>query len=50
MGKRKQKIIYDEKASKQKRSIRIPNARPTEVFKDKKKYTRKEKHKRRLDE
>lgn len=50
MGKRKPKIILDEKKSEQKKAIRIPHARPVEVFKDKKKYNRKEKHKRRVEE
>jgi len=45
MGKRKAKIIIDEKKSKQKGAIRIPLAKPVEVFPDKTKYNRKEKHK-----
>lgn len=50
MGKHKSKIIFDEEKSRQKRAIRIPHARPTETFKDKKKYTRKKKHKGRIDD
>ena len=46
----KQKIIYDEEKSEQKRAIRIPIARAGETFKDKKKYTRKKKHKRNSNE
>ncbi len=50
MGKRKPKIILDEKKSEQKKAIRIPFAKPVETFKDKKKYNRKKKHKRGYDE
>ncbi len=46
MGKRKPKIIIDEKKSEQKKALRIPFPRPGEDFKDKKKYTRKEKHRK----
>ena len=49
MGKRKAKIIINKEKSDQKKSIRIPYPRPVEVFKDKKKYTRKKKHKGNLD-
>jgi hypothetical protein len=45
MGKQKAKIIYDEKKSRQKRALRIPLARPTQVEPDKTKYNRKRKHK-----
>jgi hypothetical protein len=45
MGKRKSKIIFDKKKSEQKKAIRIPFAKPVEIFKDKKKYNRKEKYK-----
>ena len=50
MGKRKKKIIFDEKKSEQKKAFRIPFPKPVEVFKDKKKYNRKEKHKGRIGE
>ena len=50
MGKRKQKIIYDKEKSSKKRAIRIPYPPPGEDFKDKKRYTRKKKHKGREDE
>jgi len=45
MGKPKQKIIYNKKISEQKRALRIPTPKTGEDFKDKKAYTRKEKHK-----
>lgn len=38
--KRKRKIIFDKEKSDYK-SFRIPTAKPTQVFKDKKKYNRK---------
>jgi hypothetical protein len=50
MGKRKAKIIIDEKKSKQKRAIRIPRSKPDEVFPDRTKYNRKDKYKRSLEE
>lgn len=50
MGKRKQKIIYDKEKSEQKKAIRIPFPKPTEEFRDKKKYTRKKKYKERVEE
>jgi len=46
MGKRKVKIIYDEKIHNQKKALRIPVAKPVEVHPDKKKYNRKQKHKK----
>lgn len=45
MGKTKAKEIFDEKKSEQKKVFRIPYAPPVEVFKDKKKYNRRKKHK-----
>lgn len=50
MGKRKQKIIYDKKKSEQKSAIRIPTGRSVEVHKDEKKYSRKKKHKERIED
>lgn len=50
MGKRKQKIIIDEKKSRQKRAIRIPFPPPGEDFKDKKRYTRKQKYRKGVGE
>jgi hypothetical protein len=46
MGKRKAKIIYDEKKSKRNKVLRIPVAKPTQVEPDKTKYNRKQKHKK----
>jgi hypothetical protein len=45
----KQKIIYDKNKSEQKKALRIPFPKPGEDFKDKKKYSRKEKHKQRYE-
>ena len=50
MGKRKAKIILDEKKAEQKSALRIPNAKPTEVHPDKTKYNRRKKHKGEKDE
>ena len=46
----KPKIVHDKKKSEQKKALRLPVAPPVEVFKDKKKYTRRKKHKGRIDE
>lgn len=46
MGKRKQKIVYDKEKSEQKSAIRIPMGRAVEVHEDKKRYSRKKKHKK----
>jgi len=46
----KKKIIVDKKKSEQKKALRIPTSKPTEVHKDKAKYSRKEKHKKAYDE
>lgn len=43
--KRKMKMVFDKEKSDQKKALRIPNAPKGQVFKDKKKYNRKEKHK-----
>jgi hypothetical protein len=41
MGKRKQKVVVDEKKSKQKKALRIPMPKRGYEFKDKTKYDRK---------
>jgi hypothetical protein len=41
----KQKIIADPKKSKQKKALRIPTSKHSFTFKDKSKYSRKEKYK-----
>jgi hypothetical protein len=46
MGKRKIKEVLDKQKSEQKKALRIPNAPPTEFFRDKTKYKRREKYKR----
>lgn len=45
-GKKKQKVVFDKEKSDQKKALRIPLAPKGQSFKDKKKYDRKEKHKR----
>jgi hypothetical protein len=49
-GKRKQKRVFDKEKSDQKKALRIPIPPKGQDFKDKKRYTRKEKHKKHLDE
>ena len=44
-GKKKKTIEIDRDIMDKKKAIRIPTARASQFFKDKKKYTRKEKHK-----
>lgn len=45
--KKKKKIIdIDRDIMDKKKAIRIPTAKGSQFFKDKKKYTRKEKHKK----
>lgn len=44
-GKTKKKTVFDKKKSNQKKAFRIPTAPKGQVFKDKKKYNRKQKHK-----
>jgi hypothetical protein len=46
----KPKIVHDKKKSEQKKAMRLPTAPGVEVFKDKKKYNRREKHKGKIDE
>jgi hypothetical protein len=41
MGKTKQKVVIDEKKSKQKKALRIPMPKRGFDFEDKKKYNRK---------
>lgn len=46
MGKRKQKIVVDQKEAEGKKGYgRMPSAPPGFAFGDKSKYTRKKKHK-----
>lgn len=46
----KQKIIYNPEKANQKKALRIPMPKKGEDFKDKKRYTRKKKHKKGHDE
>ena len=46
MGKRKQKIVFDKEKSDFYGSARIKLGRKGQIFKDKSKYDRKEKHKK----
>ena len=46
----KQKIIIDPEKSNQKKALRIPMPKKGEDFKDKSKYSRREKHKKGHDE
>ena len=42
----KKKIIFDEEKARQKKALRIPMPKMGGCFKDKSKYSRKEKHKK----
>ena len=42
----KKKVVFDKKKSDQKKAFRIPHAPATKTMKDKKRYSRKEKHKK----
>jgi hypothetical protein len=46
--KKKNKIVIDRDTMDKKKAFRIPTAKGSQFFKDKKKYTRKNKHKEKL--
>ena len=46
MGKRKKKIILNEKASEEKKAFQIPVAPAGFTYPDKTKYSRRKKHKK----
>ena len=50
MAKQKQKKVYDKEKAELQKALRIPTAKRGFTFKDKKKYSRKLKHKLKYEE